>query len=207
MNNTLKCFRRNIGSLISLLSGKFIYKLSLSLYGQKLDLGCGPVKIPGSVGLDKVPLKSVDVICNAECSLPFEDETFDVVYSSNTLEHIQNIEIVMSEVYRVLKKNGHFLIRVPYFASPKAFQDPTHVRFFTFKTFDYFVADQNVAPEWYFRKLFRKIIKKRYVFSRNPFHLFIAPIINLSPGIQSFYENSIFCRLIPPEALEIHIIK
>ena len=66
----------------------------------------------------------------------------------------------MSEVWRILRKNGHFLIQVPYVGSPKAFQDPKHVRYFALNTFDYFVEEQDVAPEWYYKRLFKKIVKK-----------------------------------------------
>jgi len=38
--------------------------------------------------------------------LPFGDATFDVVYSSNTLEHISHVREFQTEIQRVLKPNG-----------------------------------------------------------------------------------------------------
>lgn len=38
--------------------------------------------------------------------LPFEDESFDVVFSSNVLEHIQHIDAFEQEIHRVLKADG-----------------------------------------------------------------------------------------------------
>ena len=39
-------------------------------------------------------------------NLPYEDESFDVVFSSNVLEHVQNIDDIEKEILRVLKPNG-----------------------------------------------------------------------------------------------------
>lgn len=38
--------------------------------------------------------------------LPFPDHTFDVVYSFQTFEHIQKIDVTFSEIWRVLKPGG-----------------------------------------------------------------------------------------------------
>ena len=48
-------------------------------------------------------------------SLPFNDETFDVVYSSHFIEHLdlEQAEFVMKESNRVLKKNGILRVVVP----------------------------------------------------------------------------------------------
>jgi len=206
--NVIRIIRKKGGVVLSRLTGHFIQNRSLSLQGKKLDLGCGPVKLAGHIGLDKIPLEGVDVICDIEKEeLPFVNESFDVVYSSNTLEHIKNLEKVMLAILRILKKDGHFLIQVPYFISAKAFQDPTHVRFFTLKTFDYFVEEQDIAPRWYFKNLFKKIEKRQFIFDRTLFKIIVGPIINSSHYIQSWYEGSIFLRIIPPEALEVDIIK
>jgi SAM-dependent methyltransferase len=38
--------------------------------------------------------------------LPFEDSSFDVVFSSNVLEHIKDLEFSLGEIHRVLRPNG-----------------------------------------------------------------------------------------------------
>ena len=38
--------------------------------------------------------------------IPYADSTFDVVYSSNVLEHVKDLNAVMSEIHRILKPNG-----------------------------------------------------------------------------------------------------
>jgi ubiquinone/menaquinone biosynthesis C-methylase UbiE len=43
------------------------------------------------------------------CSLPYQDEEFDVIFSIGLLEHFQDFRTVLSEQKRVLKKGGLFL--------------------------------------------------------------------------------------------------
>lgn len=50
--------------------------------------------------------KVSDIIIYDGQNIPFPDSSFDVVFSSNVLEHIKNINQFHNEVKRVLKKNG-----------------------------------------------------------------------------------------------------
>ncbi|MEP1207421.1 MAG: methyltransferase domain-containing protein [Rhizobiaceae bacterium] len=45
--------------------------------------------------------------------LSFEDESFDVVMANHVLEHIDEDDKAISELYRILKKDGFALITVP----------------------------------------------------------------------------------------------
>lgn len=49
--------------------------------------------------------------------LPFEDESFDIVYSTNVLEHVMNPEKTISESLRVLKKGGFLQFVIPNYGS------------------------------------------------------------------------------------------
>ena len=46
--------------------------------------------------------------------IPFEDECFDAILASEVFEHTFNIDIVLSELHRTLKKNGNILITIPF---------------------------------------------------------------------------------------------
>ncbi len=50
-------------------------------------------------------------------SLPFPDESFDIVYSANVLEHTQNPEQVLREAMRVLRPGGHLYLEMPNYLS------------------------------------------------------------------------------------------
>ncbi|MFQ5405838.1 MAG: class I SAM-dependent methyltransferase [Candidatus Micrarchaeia archaeon] len=89
-----------------------------------LDLGAGQGSFDYSN--TKFKIKAVDLtpptkpfsenveFVKADASnLPFEDGYFDVVFANWTLEHFINIDSCISEVRRVLKKDGLFYCSVP----------------------------------------------------------------------------------------------
>lgn len=55
--------------------------------------------------------------------LPFDDESFDKVLAKQVLEHIENLEALFEEVYRVLKDGGKFIVEVPHRKSPSAYAE------------------------------------------------------------------------------------
>jgi len=103
-----------------------------------LDLGCGENKYPGSVGLDRLPLKGVDVVCDLEAGIPYEDNSVDLIICNHYLEHVGDIISFMGEAHRVLKPGGRIRIRVPYYTNIDSYSDPTHKHFFTEASFHYF---------------------------------------------------------------------
>jgi SAM-dependent methyltransferase len=46
-------------------------------------------------------------------SIPFPDDSFDVIYSSNTLEHVRDIDGLLAEMARVLRPNGVMVHLMP----------------------------------------------------------------------------------------------
>jgi SAM-dependent methyltransferase len=47
------------------------------------------------------------------CNLPFKNNEFDVIFCNHVLEHIENDNKAMSELYRVLKPNGFGIFQIP----------------------------------------------------------------------------------------------
>ncbi|PHD74980.1 hypothetical protein COF64_13910 [Bacillus sp. AFS043905] len=82
----------------------------------KIDIGCGRKKQDGFIGIDNSPYSMADYIIDLNKDhLPFEDNTVDYVYSSHCLEHLSNLEHILSEIYRVCKPNAQIFITVPYY--------------------------------------------------------------------------------------------
>ncbi len=61
------------------------------------------------VGVDMRPGKGVDTVMNA-ASLSFHDESFDVVISTEMIEHDKTFWLSMQEMGRVLKPGGFLLL-------------------------------------------------------------------------------------------------
>jgi SAM-dependent methyltransferase len=86
-----------------------------------LDVGCGDkpfkklFKSSKYVGVDFDSKSKADYIIDLNKEkLPFKDNSFDCVIMSETLEHIFNIEHVIIESKRVLKKEGYIFISSPF---------------------------------------------------------------------------------------------
>lgn len=100
------------------------------------------------IGIDRVKLPGVDIICDITQGLPLGNETVDESICIHVLEHIPNLEFIMREIHRVLKPGGMLKIWVPHCFSPGAFGDSTHLRFFTFDTFTQF--DEGHPASYYY---------------------------------------------------------
>ena len=57
--------------------------------------------------------KGLDVILGLAESLPYADNTFDVVHTSHVFEHLEDPLLAAREAYRVLKPGGLLFIEVP----------------------------------------------------------------------------------------------
>ena len=116
--------------------------------GLKLDLGCGPNKRPGFIGVDERKFNGVDVVTDLRKPWPWDDGSVAEVHASHFLEHLTGSERVwfFNELYRVLAPaeygpggnpvKGFASIIVPHWSSERAYGDPTHqwppVVFFAF---------------------------------------------------------------------------
>lgn len=78
-----------------------------------LNVGCGNVKLPGFVNLDRDP--TGDVVADAERGLPFADGSLDGIFSEHFLEHLEQAAGVahLRECRRVLAPGGVLRIAMP----------------------------------------------------------------------------------------------
>ena len=60
------------------------------------------------------------------CDLPFEENSFDIIFCNHVLEHIEDDKKAMSELYRVLKPGGMGIFQIPQDLSlDKTYEDFT----------------------------------------------------------------------------------
>lgn len=107
----------------------------------KLDLGCGPWKAPGFIGVDVAPNEGVDVVADLNQRFPFATSTVDWVRAHDVVEHLENRIHTMNEIWRICKPGGMVDIRVPSTDGRGAFQDPTHVSFWNINSFKYYCVE------------------------------------------------------------------
>jgi len=103
--------------------------------GVLLDLGCGDggstmkvasyVKVEKIIGIDmdddtvkKASSKGITVYkSDLNRRFPIEDDSVDIVFANQVIEHLINIDNFISEIYRCLRPNGYVLICTENLAS------------------------------------------------------------------------------------------
>lgn len=133
--------------------GNYIYERFFSVFNidkpKILDIGCNTGTAlkcfkENNSNLDLYGLdirdENVEGVTFKECDLekekiPFEDNSFDFVYSKSVLEHVFNTDNFVSEALRVLKPGGCFVALTPDWRSQQSifWDDYTHVKPFTRK--------------------------------------------------------------------------
>lgn len=130
-----------------------------SCKGFTLDIGCGEnpyifhEHLNNYVGMDidisilkklSENLHDVSLICSSGSHAPFKDHAFDLIICTEVLEHLKNPEEMISEMNRVLTKEGKAIVSIPSLSLPqivtlwiayktkriseKPYQSPHHVR-------------------------------------------------------------------------------
>lgn len=124
-----------------------------------LNLGCGKVKIPNAIGVDRVRIENhVDIVHDLEMvPYPFESNTVDEIHFYHVLEHLHDPIRKVEEIHRILKPGGVLYMRVPHFSSMGGFTDMTHIRPFGYCSFDCFEKDNY---QHFYTKVKFKILKK-----------------------------------------------
>ena len=98
------------------------YSVSNYAKGKILDVGCGNkpyeslfnTNKENYIGCDVVQSSEnkVDVLCKAT-DIKLESNSFDTVFSTQVMEHVDNSDAMMKECNRVLKPGGAFILSVP----------------------------------------------------------------------------------------------
>jgi SAM-dependent methyltransferase len=102
----------------------------------KLDIGCGPNKKSGYIGVDKNNYPGVDHIIDFMNGLPFSDNSVDEIRAYDFIEHVSDKSFTLREFWRVCKEGAIVDIQVPDASVGQgAFRDPTHLSFWVPQSF------------------------------------------------------------------------
>lgn len=177
---------------------------------KKLNVGCGKDIRKGWVNLDSVELPGVDIVHDIEkIPLPFNNNEFDIIHCQDIFEHVEYIP-VFRELHRILKKGGSILIRVPHFTSRRNYDDPTHKKMFSIRTFEYFVKNSYVKRDYYFDFHFDRIISAKIFFEKRYYlyNYLVELIINANYKLRDIiYEATFLSRLFPADYMVVKLIK
>jgi ADP-heptose:LPS heptosyltransferase len=139
-------------------AAKVRYELVPYLGASCLDLGCGPTKVyPHFIGVDSckdtalfgIPMKP-DLAGDVERLEIFADSSFETVFSSHTLEHLQDYRGALREWWRLVKPGGFLILYLPHrdhyprIGDPNGNPDHKH----DFDPLDIVLAMTELAPDW-----------------------------------------------------------
>ncbi len=162
-----------------------------------LNVGSGDIVRPGYINIDIRALPSIDLVADV-VRLPFDDRSFLFVECQDVLEHV-DIVPAMRELHRIISPGGLLAIQAVHFSSRDYHVDPTHVRAYSNRTFEFFTRRGGSTRSYYFDFAFDHI-----VYSAIQFHggmLFWNPLIeslvNRSERTRDLYELTFLCRLFP----------
>jgi SAM-dependent methyltransferase len=101
--------------------------LKLHANGNLIDLGCGKVPLYNTYkayitsntcadwATDTNKNVFLDVTCDLNKPLPFNDRSFNTIILSDVLEHIYKPEILWREMNRILIPRGKIILNTPFF--------------------------------------------------------------------------------------------
>lgn len=104
----IRSFIRDSFVVLNLGAGKSADRKIRSLKGE--------VKLVYGADIDDIVLDNSDLdikVILKSNDLPFENNFFDLVWSDYVLEHVEDPDVFLSEIYRVIKPNGTFIFRTP----------------------------------------------------------------------------------------------
>lgn len=125
--------------------------------------------------------KNISLVRANALSIPFLDNCFDLVVCSQVLEHIKDDSKVLSEIHRVMKKNGRLILSVPV--------PPEVIKLVR----EDLLYDGHVREGYSLEELDRLLKKEGYIIKRFKYCFFV--IGRLAFILNNFFDTKIGVRL------------
>jgi ubiquinone/menaquinone biosynthesis C-methylase UbiE len=131
---------------------------------RALDLGCGDGRLSALLDAGSLTIADVSAVAlerarrrlpqahavelDPDAPLPIEDGSFDLVLCAETLEHVRDVQLFLSEIRRVLQPEGRLAITTP--ATPPLMRPPDplspHLRAFTRRSLRKLLTELGFEP-------------------------------------------------------------
>jgi ubiquinone/menaquinone biosynthesis C-methylase UbiE len=129
-----------------------------SLYGLEISQSAvaRAMKFAGERGFPKYTFTLYD----GQGPIPLPSDEIDVAIASHVLEHMENLDRCLSEIYRILKPGGAFVVLIPV---NERFTDPHHVHTFTMESCKHLCAEHGFGFHFGFEnELLFYLVEKMY---------------------------------------------
>jgi SAM-dependent methyltransferase len=122
---------------------------SLGPVERALDVGCGDGRLTAELRADTLTAADVSAVAleragarlpeaelvelDPDAPFPFADAAFDLVLCAETVEHVRDVQLFLSEIRRVLRPGGELALTTPWTPPLARPEDPLspHLRRFT----------------------------------------------------------------------------
>ena len=151
-----------------------------------------------------IPIQLIDI---AKQSLPYQDNSFDLVIALDTLEHIANDKKAIKEINRVIKPAGIIILTVPAYQWLFCYWDKMlgHYRRYSSKTLKRLVNNSGLEIlflSYFFSylllptvitRLIRTILRQKKVsdFKITPLNWLVVPFLKLLSKIERSFLKSV----------------
>ena len=153
--------------------------INKNIEGTVVNVGSGNQRLHKKIiNVDIFPGENIDIVLKNNV-LPFPDKYADLIISQECLEHVDNYELLMEEIYRILKKGGFFYLQTPwtigYHGCPKDYwRFSRDGLIFLSKKFKFSILEikTTVGP---FTGLYRILVESSAIFFSNLFQFLYKP--------------------------------
>ncbi|MFE6074219.1 methyltransferase domain-containing protein [Paenibacillus sp. NPDC057886] len=81
---------------------------------MRIDLGSGKQKFNHCIGIDRIAYPDTDLVHDFNSPLPFEDNSVEFVMASHSLQYADDLQSVLTELYRICRHKAMVCIVAPY---------------------------------------------------------------------------------------------